>query len=56
MKTISENASFQGTQGVYSHRSTACNCDMTFALFLPEEGAAGPGALDVVPVGADLHP
>ncbi|WP_286758729.1 MULTISPECIES: S-formylglutathione hydrolase [Sulfitobacter] len=42
MKTISENASFKGTQGVYSHRSTACNCDMTFALFLPEEAQQGP--------------
>jgi S-formylglutathione hydrolase len=42
MKTISENASFQGTQGVYSHPSTACNCDMTFALFLPEEAKQGP--------------
>ena len=42
MKTISENASFRGTQGVYSHRSTACNCDMTFALFLPEEAQQGP--------------
>jgi S-formylglutathione hydrolase len=42
MKTISENASFRGTQGVYSHHSTACNCDMTFALFLPEEAQQGP--------------
>ena len=42
MKTISENASFRGTQGVYTHRSTACNCDMTFALFLPEEAQQGP--------------
>ncbi|WP_323803877.1 S-formylglutathione hydrolase [Sulfitobacter litoralis] len=42
MKTISENTSFRGTQGVYSHRSAACNCDMTFALFLPEEAKQGP--------------
>ncbi|MEH6674057.1 S-formylglutathione hydrolase [Sulfitobacter sp.] len=42
MKTISENTSFRGTQGVYSHRSTACSCDMTFALFLPEEAKQGP--------------
>ena len=42
MKTISENASFKGTRGVHSHRSTACNCDMTFALFLPEEAQQGP--------------
>ncbi len=42
MKTISENASFHGKQGVYSHASTSCNCDMTFALFLPEEAEHGP--------------
>ena len=42
MKTISENTSFRGTQGVYSHRSAACSCDMTFALFLPEEAKQGP--------------
>jgi len=35
MKTISENRCFGGTQGVYSHRSASCNCDMTFGLFLP---------------------
>ena len=37
METISENACFGGVQGVYSHRSDATNCDMTFGLFLPEE-------------------
>ena len=42
MKTIFENTSFRGTQGVYSHRSAACSCDMTFALFLPEEAKQGP--------------
>ncbi len=42
MKTISENASFGGIQGVYSHASTACNCDMTFGLFLPAEAKDGP--------------
>lgn len=42
MQTISENRAFGGTQGVYSHTSTACNCDMTFAVFLPEEAAHGP--------------
>jgi S-formylglutathione hydrolase len=42
MKTISENACFGGTQGVYSHTSTACNCEMTFAVFLPEEARDGP--------------
>ena len=42
METISENRCFGGTQGVYRHASTACNCDMTFALFLPAEAAHGP--------------
>ncbi|MEO9780867.1 MAG: S-formylglutathione hydrolase [Sedimentitalea sp.] len=42
MQTVSENACFGGTQGVYSHKSTACSCDMTFGLFLPEEAKDGP--------------
>ena len=42
MKTISENRSFGGTQGVYSHASTATGTDMTFGLFLPEEAVGGP--------------
>jgi S-formylglutathione hydrolase len=42
MKTISENACFGGTQGVYSHASSACGCDMTFGLFLPAEAQDGP--------------
>ena len=42
MKTESENVCFGGTQGVYSHASTACACDMTFGLFLPAEAAEGP--------------
>ncbi|MEP5762202.1 MAG: S-formylglutathione hydrolase [Litoreibacter sp.] len=42
MKTISENACFGGIQGVYSHTSSSCGCDMTFAIFLPAEAAFGP--------------
>ncbi|KJZ19081.1 S-formylglutathione hydrolase [Loktanella sp. S4079] len=42
MKTISENRCYGGTQGVYSHQSDLCNCEMTFAVFLPEEAALGP--------------
>ncbi|PWE29311.1 S-formylglutathione hydrolase [Maritimibacter sp. 55A14] len=42
MKTISENRSFGGVQGVYSHASDACGCDMTFGLYLPPAAAAGP--------------
>ena len=42
METLSENKCFGGTQGVYCHASKACQCDMTFAVFLPEEAASGP--------------
>jgi S-formylglutathione hydrolase len=42
MKTISENACFGGVQGVYSHVSTACNCEMTFAVYMPPQARAGP--------------
>lgn len=37
METVSENRCFDGVQGVYSHKSEACACDMTFGLFLPQE-------------------
>ncbi|MEM8728630.1 MAG: S-formylglutathione hydrolase [Pseudomonadota bacterium] len=42
METQSENACFGGVQGVYTHASHACHCDMTFGLFLPEEARDGP--------------
>lgn len=42
METISENKCFGGTQGVYSHTSAVCGCDMTFGLFLPEEAEFSP--------------
>ncbi len=42
METVSENKCFGGTQGVYSHKSAATGCDMTFGLFLPEEAENGP--------------
>ena len=35
MKTHSENKCFEGMQGVYQHWSEACNCDMTFGIFMP---------------------
>jgi S-formylglutathione hydrolase len=37
METVSENMCFGGVQGVYSHGSDACGCDMTFGLFLPPQ-------------------
>ncbi len=42
MQTVSENKCFGGIQGVYSHASDACGCDMTFGLFMPEEAQDGP--------------
>ena len=42
METVSENACFGGRQGVHTHTSQACGCDMTFGLFLPEEARDGP--------------
>lgn len=42
MKTISTAKSFGGVQGVYSHASESCACDMTFAVFVPPQAADGP--------------
>ena len=42
MKTISENAAFGGTQGVYSHDSEVCGGEMTFAVYLPPAAKEGP--------------
>ncbi|MDA7423569.1 S-formylglutathione hydrolase [Thalassococcus lentus] len=42
MQTVSENRAFGGTQGVYTHTSAVCGCDMTFGLFLPAEAKDGP--------------
>ena len=35
MKTHSENKCFEGMQGVYQHWSKACDCEMTFGIFMP---------------------
>ncbi|MFT3971991.1 MAG: S-formylglutathione hydrolase [Amaricoccus sp.] len=42
MKTVSENRCFGGIQGVYSHASQACACDMTFAVYLPPQAEHVP--------------
>ncbi|UWQ13956.1 S-formylglutathione hydrolase [Aliiroseovarius sp. M344] len=42
METVSQNACFGGTQGVYKHASDATGTDMTFGLFLPVEAQDGP--------------
>ncbi|MEM8691580.1 MAG: S-formylglutathione hydrolase [Pseudomonadota bacterium] len=35
MDTNSENRAFGGVQGVYTHASDVCGCDMTFGLYMP---------------------
>ena len=42
MKTQSENKCFEGMQGVYQHWSEACNCDMTFGIFMPSIATSEP--------------
>lgn len=42
MKTLSTSLSHGGVQGVYSHASETCACDMTFAVFVPQQAAHGP--------------
>ncbi len=42
MKTISTAKSHGGVQGVYSHASETCACDMTFAVFVPPQATQGP--------------
>ena len=42
MKTISTNTAHGGIQGVYSHASSACKCDMTFAVFVPPQAKDKP--------------
>ncbi|QKD05126.1 S-formylglutathione hydrolase [Mesorhizobium loti] len=42
MKTISSARSHGGVQGVYSHPSDVCACDMTFAVFVPPQAREKP--------------
>ncbi|MFC5585852.1 S-formylglutathione hydrolase [Nitratireductor kimnyeongensis] len=42
MKTVSTALSHGGVQGVYSHSSETCQCDMTFAVFVPPQAEDGP--------------
>ncbi|MBC7572994.1 MAG: S-formylglutathione hydrolase [Herminiimonas sp.] len=42
MKTISQNKSFGGTQGVYSHESRETGCPMRFGVYLPPAAEKGP--------------
>ena len=42
MKTHSENKCFEGMQGVYQHWSKACDCEMTFGIFMPSIATSEP--------------
>ncbi|MBO0141963.1 S-formylglutathione hydrolase [Agrobacterium sp. Ap1] len=42
MKIISQNTAFGGMQGVFSHDSDACKCEMTFAVFVPPQAIEEP--------------
>ena len=42
METQSTAKAFGGIQGVYTHASTQCACDMTFAVFMPPQAEQGP--------------
>ncbi|MEM7569324.1 MAG: S-formylglutathione hydrolase [Pseudomonadota bacterium] len=42
METVSENAMFDGVQGVYKHASATTGTDMTFAVYMPPQTQAGP--------------
>ncbi|MFC5385903.1 S-formylglutathione hydrolase [Aquamicrobium segne] len=42
MKTVSTAKVHGGVQGVYTHASESCACDMTFAVFTPPQAENGP--------------
>ncbi|TGW07740.1 S-formylglutathione hydrolase, partial [Mesorhizobium sp. M2D.F.Ca.ET.145.01.1.1] len=42
MKIIAAARSHGGVQGVYSHASEVCACDMTFAVFVPPQARERP--------------
>ncbi|PWE56506.1 S-formylglutathione hydrolase [Metarhizobium album] len=42
MKILSQNTAFGGMQGVFAHQSDACNCEMTFAVFVPPQAIERP--------------
>ena len=41
-ETLTEHRCFGGTVGYYRHRSTANDCDMRFAVFVPPAASRGP--------------
>ncbi|MEL6961377.1 MAG: S-formylglutathione hydrolase [Pseudomonadota bacterium] len=42
MELVSQSQCFGGKQAVYKHFSKSCNCDMTFAVYLPPQAKAHP--------------
>jgi len=42
MKEVSHNTCFEGTQSVFTHQSSACDCEMTFAVFMPPQAKTNP--------------
>jgi S-formylglutathione hydrolase len=42
MNIISQATAFGGMQGVFSHGSEACKCEMTFAVFVPPKAITEP--------------
>ncbi len=42
LETLSSNKAFGGWQNVYKHASSACSCDMVFAVYLPPQAEQAP--------------
>lgn len=42
IETVSQWTSHGGVQSVHKHASAACNCDMTFSVFVPPQAKDGP--------------
>ncbi len=42
LETLSTNVSHGGTQGVYTHASETCQCEMKFSVFIPPQAVDKP--------------
>jgi S-formylglutathione hydrolase len=42
LTTLERHRCFGGTQGVYRHQSSATQCPMEFAVYVPPQAAHGP--------------
>ena len=42
MNILSQATAFGGMQGVFTHTSESCKCDMTFAVFIPPQAISEP--------------